>query len=306
MEPSADEEAALPATTGQITNSGLSYQLSDPPTDDEVAKALESPNVFGPMKKKKELIKPVLENLEAILRRLNRVDTVLGDMFRIGLPASVKDLENKNYNAPMVASCIVHIRNRWTVYLNSETKSFRGDEKINSLFSAITEVYDEAHSVAYDKKTILCKKLVVSLKGPEKNRKFLQLGRLPDDEAFQCCLFCTHQSIDYPDSNDRIMQENDAAMQKHEAAKLEWETQKARKVPVGRAPPIPKMLPVYLQCHCWQFNCLRGGSGTCPDCKNNEENGFCDGGCAKCSCPCAAAYLVSVTHVMLCGLSLFF
>jgi hypothetical protein len=73
----ADDETVLPGTA-EFTNSGLSYQLSDPPTDDEIAKVLESPSVFGPMKKKKELIKPILDNLEAILHRMNRAEASLG------------------------------------------------------------------------------------------------------------------------------------------------------------------------------------------------------------------------------------
>jgi hypothetical protein len=52
-----------------------------------------------------------------------------------------------------------------------------------------------------------------------------------------------------------------------------------------------------LQRHCFPFHCLRGGSGTCPDCKQNEENelGFCDGRCDKCSCPRVAACLARLT-----------
>jgi hypothetical protein len=99
-------------------------------------------------------------------------------------------------------------------------------------------------------------------------------------------------------SNDKTTQDNDAAMQKHSADKLEWETKKARNEPVGRCPTIPKMQAVYFQCHCAQFNCIRGGSGTCPDCKDNEENGYCRGDCDKCNCPCTAAYLVSVTCIV--------
>jgi hypothetical protein len=267
----AEEETVLPGSV-VMANSGQSYQLSEPPTDDEVAKALESPSVFGPMKKKKELIKPILENLETILRRMSRVDTVLSVTFRNGLPGNVKELESKNFSAAMLAQCLVHIKTRWTIYESLETKSFRGDETINSLFTAINEVYDQAHGVAHDKKAILCRKLMVSLKPPEKNRKFLKHGRLPEDKAFQVCLLCSHQSIDYPDSNDRVSEENDALMRNHEGMKLGWETRKASGEPVGRAPTIPKMKPIYFQCHCWQFNCLRrGGSGTCPDCKADKK-----------------------------------
>jgi hypothetical protein len=67
------------------------------------------------------------------------------------------------------------------------------------------------------------------------------------------------------------MKENDAAMEKHERAKLEFDTLKALKKPVGRAPRIPKMQSACFQCHCHQMHCLRGGGGTCPDCENNTE-----------------------------------
>jgi hypothetical protein len=239
----ADDETVLPGTA-EFTNSGLSYQLSDPPTDDEIAKVLESPSVFRPMKKKKELLKPILDNLEAILHRINRVKASLGTSFCNGLPANIRELENKNYTAAMLVKCLVHINTLWTIYKSLETKSFRGDETINSMFSAIADVYGQAESVAHDKKTILCKKLMVTLTPPERNRKFLQHGRLPDDNAYPSCLLCTHQSIDYANSNDKTTQDNDAAMQKHSADKLEWEMKKARNEPVGRCPTIPKMQTV--------------------------------------------------------------
>jgi hypothetical protein len=171
----AKEKKVLPASV-VIANSGQSYQLSEPPTHDKVANALESPSVFGPMKKKKELIKPILENLETILHRMARVDAVLSVTFCNGLPANVKELESKNFSADMLAQCLVHIKTRWTIYETLETKSFRGDKTINSVFTAINEVYDQAHGVAHDKKAILCRKLMVSLKPPEKNWKFLKHG----------------------------------------------------------------------------------------------------------------------------------
>jgi hypothetical protein len=106
----ADEETVLPATAA-FTDSGLSHQLSEAPNDDEIAKALELPGVFGPMKKKKELIKPVLENLEAVVRRLNRADAALGATFCDDLPASVKASESKNCSARMTAERLVHVKN---------------------------------------------------------------------------------------------------------------------------------------------------------------------------------------------------
>jgi hypothetical protein len=165
MEPSADKENVLPA--GQFTNSGLSHQLSDPPNEEEITKALESPHVFGSMKKKKkELVKPVTENLEAILRRLNRVDATLGEMFRVDLPASVMELESKNYNARMLAERLVSIKNRWSVHPGLETKAFQGDKLINGMFMAINGVCNDAKAVAHDTKMVLSQKLMVVLKGP--------------------------------------------------------------------------------------------------------------------------------------------
>ena len=47
-------------------------------------------------------------------------------------------------------------------------------------------------------------KIVVKVSMDEINRNFLDDSTLPADSAFRTCPFCHHNSVDFPNSNDRI------------------------------------------------------------------------------------------------------
>lgn len=187
----------------------------------------------------------------------------------------------------------------------NQVKKVLQDLKI-SLIEARNYARTKRHNTFFSK--------FIQLKGADRDRKFLQKGRLPEDEAKRTCLGCGHCAVDEPDSNDKAISNNAAGLLLHEQKKAEDEAawangqavrnSKGEVMKKGRSRPF-KMEVVRQECHCEQFGCTsRTGevpSSECPlmciDEATGERYGFDENGnclCPICNCTCRLAWDVSL------------
>ena len=164
----------------------------------------------------------------------------------------------------------------------------------------------------------------VSLKGADKDRKYLENGYLPNIASNRLCISCStndvqHAYVDEPNSNRDALARNLTAQSQYDAQRAIDETTWANGgivtnsnggiIQHGRKRPQPKLQMVVLQCHCAQFGCTTSEGEVpkrhcpiqCIDNKTGQRYKFDDITgkclCPICSCDCHACYTVSIDSV---------
>ena len=140
--------------------------------------------------------------------------------------------------------------------------------------------------------------------------KYLDGGGVrPRDAVFQTCIYCKHEAVDEPPENKDVVRTNEERMRVQREAVTEWEAFKngngpCPKTSTGkdfkRAPPVPQMESMVLQCHCHQMSCSRRDSDRGSTCiigclksdgeRYNWSDGYCT--CKLCRCKCKKAFMM--------------
>ena len=122
-----------------------------------------------------------------------------------------------NYNAGQLGELIGNIRNATMLIAPSSSNhaglGFLQEKAINTIHI----YYDQAkHDASYEiqsKSTSQC----LTVKEPERDRKFLEDGYLPTDPAMRDCLFCGCQgTVDEPNTNLQAVQNNILIHRRHQ------------------------------------------------------------------------------------------
>ena len=131
-----------------------------------------------------------------------------------------------------------------------------------------SDLWMKARNAAKGKKRAKGKMVYVTLDHRALSQKYLEGGgAFPLQKELGCCLVCGHWNVDEPIKENRAAgRRNFDKMETYKRKVAEHTAQKNAGVAVGRAPPRPKIEDVYLQCHCHQMQCIRGGGGTCIEC----------------------------------------
>ena len=276
--------------------------ITKPLTEEEIVAELKL-SACAKLEKKRELVLSLVKNQEAVVAEMRRIDSIDADRMQKTIPSEEDFRKTTNKNATFVAIVIYHVTAIFSSFVATRksmpTRSASNNkmvEKTMELLPPIKAVRDRAVTLAKNKKSKECNKMYLDLDPVAMNRKFLEGGGMvPEQEGLHRCYACNYCFVDEPRAqNQAAALRNQKRLLEHSERKKEHEKMVKEGTATGRAPKTPKMEPVYVQCHCHQMRCIRGGGGTCPTCNENppkyNNKGQCD--CPVCSCNCSVAYQV--------------
>ena len=273
------------------------------PTEEEVINELKKA-ACGKLPEKRLLVEHLIENKTEIVSEMGLIDQQLAGMIKQAIPTMDELNKFANKKAAFIAPIIFKASTVFNMFRgmrkHKTTRSAYTNKHYKTtieFLSPVANLREKATGMAKAKQKEDCAKVWVKLSHQEMNRKFLEGGgEVPELVGLRCCIGCGHCLIDEPaEQNKAAAKRNLEKMKEHQLKKDEFEAQKKQGLATGRSPPPPKPDSVYLQCHCHQMYCLRGGGGTCPECIRNppkyDSSGRCP--CPMCNCNCDVAYQVA-------------
>ena len=165
-------------------------------------------------------------------------------------------------------------------------------------FNALESKYLIGYRTARQKLKNQTSSIVLKHTTLENKRRYLKDASLPKDPAYRCCPFCNHESVDFPDINSTVDEENKKNMVEYKkkmdviaSSKNGVATTNVKVDKISRAPPKPAYKSNYYRCWCSSFRCLSWTCDTGNTCKNkcidlssSKRYGF-DPVTGQCLCP---------------------
>jgi hypothetical protein len=289
------DTAGGPRSTAQAAP-GVYNHGDDEPTRADLLKQLETKHAGGVLAEKKKALAPIQDDLEFLSRKLiltnaDRIQFSRGlftanelDEKRPGKGSLTKTaFSNKVYDLYSVLNKI------------RSTQQFRDMEdesalKFENCWDSINHFVTLAKELFRGSQEKIAKGLTVTIVGIERNRKFLENGFLPDDEAHRQCPSCLHTYVDIPEHCLGVVQRNMDAAAEFDRKKRDAEAANA-KDPASKV-GMPRKLAMeesYKVCHCNQFNCWGqpdGRGNLCPiKCKDKSGKPYGFDASRTCLCP---------------------
>jgi hypothetical protein len=292
---------------------------SIPLSKEAVVSALAKASVWGIVDKKKGVLLSLTEMRDTLLAKVGEASQGQKTTLEKWIPATEREVRNSRFRASEVAEYLYEISIVFDAYRADSAYHQLRNDPLNDIFTAIDSMMSQARQDAESNLLDHANAARVKLSPRELDRSYLMNGYKPQNPACQRCAFCDHDYVDEPNSNRIALEENRKRIVAHDNAKIDAEAKKARGEqlfgakgkPISRAPTVPKCLPVYYQCHCFQQHNIRSDgsdqdSTTCQiKCTDPEtgkkyprdKNGMPT--CPICSCMCQAAYKVGSHQVIL-------
>ena len=287
-------------------------------TEEEIRSEFGKAAIIGKITDKVKIVKSIIKGKTTIR---NLITTTQGkDAFSAVFSnrgiSIVGDIKGDTAKVPSISAILCEIcpiLESNSIYTNDTMHRISDSELVQHLISLRTG-YDRAKGNVEESKLNVLTKKMVKLVGPSRDRKFLENGTLPEDNAHKECVCCGHKNcVDEPISNQRVVEANQRKRANHEAQaardQIEWDAGRpvlnnnGTVLQIGRARPFPKLDLLSQECHCEQQNCLtKTGEVSEKDCiikcinpetKMRYEfvNGECQ--CPHCMCKCRKAWSVS-------------
>ena len=286
------------------------------PNDDEIRSVLEGKKIAQVDEKYKavESIYNGRTALAAFLNDLPGESSLLLDQIdwndtSRGFPKKQK------FNAKSLANLLCDVWNALVPILPSTVHhNSVPTVALKKSLKTIDDIYKNARAAAATDLQALFSSQFITLRGPDRDRKYLQNGYLPSIPALRRCLCCGHDNGDEPNENIARIQRNNQKKAAHnaqiESDKAAWasgqEVRNARNevMTEGRKRPDPKYETIIIVCHCEEFSCTTGDgpvpTDQCPircidpstgNRYSMDINGSCT--CPICLCECSVAFTVS-------------
>jgi hypothetical protein len=288
----------------------VQYTEAKEPTKAEVVDQLRKPGIVGTIEAKRRLLCDVIAIRDDLRLMFTAMSRSIADSFAIVCADAQAEMKKKKGGAAKLADIIYELgiifRTHSIQVEHGEQRKTRSGETVlgKKPYQSVLDALTDAIQAASYEKLAHAKSCIVKLSQEEKRRTYLSRGRKPLDEAYQQCLFCGHEYVDEPDSNQPNLRHNMKLKKEYEEKLRNFNEAKRagreyigeKGEPIHRAPTMPKEKPVILQCHCHEIVCFGKSQGPCIECRAKDNIsrdliGMCDS-CDVCKCPCAYAYKV--------------
>lgn len=293
-------------------------------TTEEVRIQFNKPAVVGRVEKKIKLAKTCFKKKAVIAGLITNTaeKEAFSAIFSNRAITGLKDFKGDVVKAHAVSALLCELFELFesaVLYTNDAMSSIDDADLVDQLL-ALKDGYTTAKDAAEYAKLANISKKMVKLTGATRDRRFLVGGSLPHDEANRQCPCCGHKdtdTVDEPDSNQRVIVANRQKTANHAAqaqrdrdawnAGLPVYNNSGTVLQQGRSRPQPKMDLITQECHCEQFSCLtNAGDVSKKDCiikcinpetnaRYEVVNGKCL--CPICLCDCRKAWSVSCSVV---------
>ena len=187
------------------------YDNVEAPTAEEIAEELKK-SVYGTIAEKKTHLVMLHEkrtSVEDKLRTAGGGSDGLVESFRKAMPASLKDLKSSSKcGALAVAKCMLGLEFLKVLVDNDKQTRSAKKDPVNMAIKSIVSTVNQARSAAQQAKQQDEQSKLVTLNAQERDRRFLQDGYVPQDEANRFCAICSHSAVDEPNTNKAVLQLN--------------------------------------------------------------------------------------------------
>jgi hypothetical protein len=182
-------------------------------TEKEIIDCLKSHTCYGSKEEKTSLLRKLVDHRPQLLARFKTLCSHLEQSFDLNMPSksrdvtklSVSDVIKKLFQAKVILD----------EYLQTEVTKTRMVVTMEYLRSKIYKMRKEAEDTIKQKKVDSLQNQILKLGLVQKNRKFLERGAIPTDEAHRICPFCNHSNVDEPSSNVALLEKNLVALSEY-------------------------------------------------------------------------------------------
>ena len=288
------------------------YCMDLTPSSQQIQVELKSPSLMK-VAEKVSLCKSIIKYKVEIAEKLSSKGHVdLSRRFTNHLPSDLRGDRGKN---EYLCTLILILRESLILPILNNTATMESfDNQIQIPLRKLMAVTENARANAATKLANEFSKKFIKLKGADVDRKFLENGKVPTDEAKSKCLGCGHhEAVDEPTSNEIALSRNLINLKNHAAQVLkdqaDWDNglvvrnSHGKEMTRGRQRPFKSDI-VRQDCHCNQSGCnskiglvpISDCPKRCIDVTTGHRYGFDTSGncqCPICGCDCQLSWDVS-------------
>jgi hypothetical protein len=181
--------------------------------EEEIVDCLKSHTCYGSKEEKASLLRKLIEQRPQLLARFKTLCSHLEQSFDLNMPSKTSDV-NK-LTASDVVKKLFQAKVMLDEYLQTEVTKTRLVVTMEHLQAEIQKMRMEAEATVKQKKEDSLQNQIIKLSQVQKNRKFLEDGSIPVDEAHRTCPFCKHSNVDEPSSNVALLEKNLVALSEY-------------------------------------------------------------------------------------------